>query len=130
RSYKVVEEQMTREGEPFVVNPEGNAFEKLVSGAGHNNDLATSDPAIGYSLRHRRTGAILKYGETTLFNDLPTGGVEQSRYTLAYLKRHNAEFVSETSGTKAQMHDWQHQKILEYQANNKGKRPPLNRNNY
>jgi len=32
----------------------------------HGNDLSTSKPTQGYSLRDRDTGKVLKYGETTL----------------------------------------------------------------
>ncbi len=53
----------------------------------------------------------------------------QTRYTKAYLQANNAEFSVETSGTKLQMHDWQHQRILDYIDAN-GEPPPLNFNTY
>ena len=94
---------------------------RRIPGPIHGNDLSTAVPAQGYSLQDRTTGAILKYGETTL----GTG-----RYTDAYLKAHNANMVFETSGTKKEMHKWQHDKIIEYMQQNGGNRPPLNKNNY
>jgi hypothetical protein len=33
----------------------------------------------------------------------------------------------EAKGTKREMHDWQHDKILEYKSKNNGQRPPLNK---
>lgn len=36
----------------------------------------------------------------------------------------------EAKGTKKQMHQWQHQKILAYKKKNNGKRPPLNKSDY
>jgi hypothetical protein len=83
----------------------------------HGNDHSTIKPAEGYSLRDRDTGAVLKYGETTLH----TG-----RYTKAYLKKHNAVMVFEAKGSKKEMHTWQHERIMEYRAENFVRRPPLN----
>ena len=128
-SFKEVQEQLAQEGERLVVNPEGEDFDKLVSGVTHNNDLMTTDPAMGYTLRDRTTGEVLKYGETTLFEEGADGTVTQTRYSQADLKANNAEFFVETQGTKAQMHDWQHQQILDYIDAN-GIKPPLNFNLY
>jgi len=50
----------------------------------HGNDLSTTKPAQGYSLRDRDTGEVLKYGETTL---------GRSRYTKQYLEKHNAKVI-------------------------------------
>ncbi len=36
----------------------------------------------------------------------------------------------ETKGTKKEMHEWQHKKILAYKKKNNGKRPPLNKSDY
>lgn len=36
----------------------------------------------------------------------------------------------QANGTKREMHDWQHEKILEYKANNNGQRPPLNKSDW
>ena len=33
-------------------------------------------------------------------------------------------------GTKREMHDWQHEKILEYKAEHGGQRPPLNKSDW
>jgi RHS repeat-associated protein len=78
-------------------------------------------PAQGYTLRNRSTGEILKYGETTR---------GEQRYSRSYLRQINAEMVIEVSGTKAEMHAWQHQKILEYKSSHGGQRPPLNKSDY
>jgi hypothetical protein len=92
-----------------------------LTGRLHGTDLSTTKPAQGYSLRDRNTGEVLKYGETTL---------GKGRYTSKYLEEHNAEMVFETKGTKAEMHKWQNEKILEYKAANNGSRPPLNKSDW
>ena len=94
-----------------------------VSTAGelHPNNLDTTKPAQGYTLRDRDTGEVLKYGETTKGT---------ARYTKQYLKEHNARIVFEAQGTKRDMHNWQHKKILEYKAQHDGARPPLNKSDW
>jgi RHS repeat-associated protein len=87
----------------------------------HGNDHRTTKPAEGYSLRDKDTGEVLKYGETTQ----GTG-----RYSKEFLKDHNADMVFEAKGTKAEMHTWQHNKILEYKEQHDGARPPLNKSDY
>jgi hypothetical protein len=87
----------------------------------HGNNLNTTKPAQGYSLRDRDTGRLLKYGETTR---------GPKRYSQKYLEKNNAEMVFETKGSKRQMHQWQHQKILDHKAANSGERPPLNKSDY
>jgi hypothetical protein len=87
----------------------------------HGNDLRTTKPAKGYTLRDRNTDTILKYGETTL---------GKRRYTDKFLDQHNAKLDFEAKGTKAEMHQWQHKKILEYKAMNNGQRPPLNKSDW
>ncbi|WP_019143026.1 SpvB/TcaC N-terminal domain-containing protein [Noviherbaspirillum massiliense] len=87
----------------------------------HGNNLNTTKPAQGYTLRNRDTGEILKYGETTRGT---------ARYSQKYLKDNNARMVFEAQGTKREMHQWQHEKILEYKTTNGGQRPPLNKSDY
>ena len=78
-------------------------------------------PAEGYTLRSRRTGEVLKYGETTR---------GPQRYSQKYLESVDTEILFEATGTKAQMYEWQHQRILEYEAAHGGQRPPLNKSDY
>lgn len=87
----------------------------------HGNNLNTTTPAQGYTLRDRNTGEILKYGETTR---------GYARYSKRYLRENNAIMFFEAKGTKKEMHAWQHERILEYKANNQGNRPRLNRSDY
>ncbi len=87
----------------------------------HGNIKDSGLPAEGYSIRSRRTGEVLKYGETTR---------GEQRYSRRYFEAVDARLVFETSGTKAEMHEWQHQKILEYKAAHGGKRPPFNKSDY
>lgn len=87
----------------------------------HGNSLSTTKPAQGYALRNRDTKNVLKYGETTQGN---------KRYTQKYLRDNNAYMDFAADGTKLEMHNWQHEKILEYKANNNGQRPPLNKSDW
>lgn len=85
-------------------------------GPEHGNSLSTSKPAEGYVLKHRDTHEILKYGETTRGT---------RRYTKAYLEKHEAYMEFVTSGTKAEMHMWQH-RMIEGHIYVTGQRPKLN----
>jgi hypothetical protein len=88
----------------------------------HGNNLATTAPARGYALVDKQTGEVLHYGETTMPGT--------TRYSDEYLKEINARMDFQASGTKAEMHDWQNQQILDYMYSTKGLRPPLNFSNY
>ncbi|SRR6266568_4268867 len=87
----------------------------------HGNDLRSTAPAIGYTLRDLTTGLVAKFGETTK-------GV--ARYTQKYYREMNVRLQKEVRGTKAEMHSWQHEKIVEYKKLNNGNRPRLNRSDY
>ena len=87
----------------------------------HGNSLSTNKPAQGYALRDRNTKEILKYGETTRGN---------KRYSRKYLKENNAYIDFMAAGTKREMHDWQHQQILNYKEANNGLRPELNKSDW
>ena len=84
----------------------------------HNNSLKTDKITEGYILRDITTHEILKYGETTR-------GLK--RYTNTYLTKHHAYMDFVAKGTKAEMHQWQHEMILNY-ISVAGQRPPLNKN--
>ncbi|HDX9628485.1 TPA: hypothetical protein ROY30_002144 [Bacillus cereus] len=87
----------------------------------HKNSHSTKAPAIGYSLRDKKTHAVLKYGETTQGT---------ARYTQKFYKQHNAYMLFEAKGTKKEMHEWQHKKTLAYKKKHNEKRPPLNKSDY
>ena len=89
----------------------------LVHNTCSGNSLLTIKPAQGYALVDRDSGAILKYGETTL---------GQSRYTKNFLDANNADMRFLTSGSKYDMHFWQHDQIVNY-INIFGERPSLNK---
>ncbi|MFH1373987.1 MAG: RHS repeat-associated core domain-containing protein [bacterium] len=93
----------------------------------HGNKL-DDKPAEGYTLQDRDTGEIKKYGETTWGEDA-FGRGKQKRYTKKYLKKQNVDYVKEKSGTKKEMHQWQHKKILQHKKEH-GKRPDLNKSDY
>ena len=94
---------------------------KSQSHSNHGNSLNTTKPAKGYALKDNDTDGILKYGETTR---------GENRYTKKYLKENNAYMDFQANGTKREMHDWQHEKILEYKENNNGQRPSLNKSDW
>ena len=90
----------------------------------HNNSLNSTKPADGYALVPRNNpSVILKYGETTM-------GTQ--RYTQKYLNNlvpGGAIMDFRASGTKYEMHYWQHNMILEYTEMH-GKRPPFNKSDW
>ena len=96
-------------------------LEKLDVRYPHGNVKDSGLPAEGYTLRSRRTGEVLKYGETTR---------GPQRYSQKYLESVDTEILFEATGTKAQMYEWQHQRILEYEAAHGGQRPPLNKSDF
>jgi hypothetical protein len=83
--------------------------------------LLTDKPAVGYTLKDKDTGEILKYGETTR---------GQKRYTQKFYRDNNAEMQIEAQGTKKEMHTWQNDRILEHKLNNNGNRPSLNKSDW
>jgi|GEM_PF-1697233 len=89
-----------------------NANEKL-----HGNSLETTKEATGYALRDIDTNEVLKYGETTRGT---------SRYTREFYNQTNSYMDTMATGTKYEMHFWQHDMIMEYNNLN-GVKPPLNK---
>ncbi|MEO7702082.1 MAG: Ig-like domain-containing protein [Opitutus sp.] len=87
----------------------------------HANSHRSPKPAEGYSLRDRETGEVLKFGETTQ---------NTKRYSKKFLKDNDAVMEFEAAGTKKEMHQWQHEKILEYKSTHGGDRPPMNKSDY
>jgi len=106
----------------------GDEAKKIFKASKHKNIL-NDTPAEGYTLKDKKNGEIKKYGETTRGED-EFGGGKQKRYSKKYLKDNNLRYEKEVSGTKKDMHKWQHEKILDYKAKNGGKRPLLNKSDY
>lgn len=89
--------------------------------ARHGNSHATTAPALGYKLVDRDDKSkTLIFGETT---------AHSTRYSKKFLDKNNAEMIPMASGTKKEMHQWQHQQILDYKMQH-GERPRLNENDY
>jgi len=103
------------------VSEAASSAKSISAKSNHGNSLNTTKPAQGYALKNRNTGEVLKYGETTR---------GEKRYTKKYLNKNNARIEFQTNGTKREMHDWQHEKILDYKTNNKGQRPRLNKSDW
>ncbi|CAM3315541.1 RHS repeat-associated core domain-containing protein [Paracoccus aminovorans] len=89
-----------------------------VSDGTHGNSHATTKPAYGYILRDRDTHQPVKFGETTERNPF-------RRYSQSYYDKHNVYMDPVKKGTKQQMHQWQHERIVQYK-NRHGFRPRLN----
>ena len=91
----------------------------------HGNSLYTTKPAQGYALVPRNNPkVILKYGETTM-------GV--NRYSKTYLNNlvpGGADMRFKASGTKYDMHYWQHNMIIDYKNHHNGNRPPFNKSDW
>jgi RHS repeat-associated protein len=86
----------------------------------HGNSLQSTRTNYGYTLRDQDTKQILKFGETQ--NPV-------ARYSQKYLDSHNAFLNPETSGSKSEVHQWQHNQITQYKAQN-GNLPPLNKSEW
>jgi len=82
----------------------------------HGNSLLTTKPCYGYALRDRTTDEILKYGDTLY---------PETRYTQVYLDSIQARLDIMAQGSKAEMHEWQHDQILDY-FDSCGQFPPYN----
>ncbi len=87
----------------------------------HGNSLDYKGKVTGYTLRDRDSGQILKFGETNN---------PGKRYNPKYLNQNKADLLKEIEGAKREIHQWQHDKIIEYKANNNGQRPKLNKSDY
>lgn len=89
---------------------------KKISDGTHGNSLDYEGVNYDYKLVDKDTGEVLKYGESI---------TPDTRYTKKYLESINAKMEIMTSGTKLDIHNWQHDMIREY-FNKNGIRPPAN----
>lgn len=87
----------------------------------HGNDLRNTKTNYGYTLRNKSTGEVLKYGETIN---------PDTRYSTKYLEQNNAYMQIETTGSKLEIHNWQHEQILNYKDMHDGLRPLLNKSDW
>ncbi len=86
-------------------------------GGTHGNSLDHEGTNYGYRLIDKDTGEVLKYGETLNPN---------TRYSQTYLDANNAKMEIITSGSKLDIHYWQHIQIENYYLEY-GKLPGLNK---
>ena len=114
-------------GEYYTYDDNGNQV-RVNSPSTHGNTL-NDTPAECYGLYCRDTGEVKKYGETIHGEDRYGAG-NQQRYSDDYLIKHNVDYKPIETGTKVDMHQLQHELIEEHKANNDGKRPDLNKNDY
>ena len=82
----------------------------------HGNSLKSTKTNYGYRLVHKTTGKTMKYRESIY-------GVK--RYSNAFYTRTNTRMDIMISGTKAEIHLWQHNKIVQY-FDDFGALPPMN----
>lgn len=75
----------------------------------HGNDLRNTAITTGYTLRDKISGAIQKIGETMY---------PATRYSERWLKNNGLVFQEETTGTKFDMHIWEHEKLGSYLFDN------------
>ncbi|AEP36794.1 RHS repeat-associated core domain-containing protein [Taylorella asinigenitalis] len=87
----------------------------------HGNSHQCSKKTYGYVLKDIDTDEILKFGETTN---------PKKRYSKSFLENENAWMEIITSGSKKDMHQWQHKEILNYKNCHGGFRPPLNKSDW
>ena len=106
-----------------------NGIQRSVKSPNEHGNTLGDQPAELYCLECRRTGEVLKYGETTHGEDRYGVG-NQKRYSTDYLEENNAEYKKLDSGTKTDMHKKQTELINEYKDENGGVRPPLNKSDY
>ena len=102
------------------------AYPKPAASSVHGNSHASTRTTYGYIIREINpdgsNGRILKFGETS--EPRPT-----QRYSQGFYKTHNARMIPVKVGTKAEMHRWQHERIMQYKERH-GVRPALNKCNY
>ena len=83
----------------------------------HGNSLKSTKETIGYALRKRDSGEIMKYGETTRGT---------KRYTQKFYRENDVYMEPMAKGTKYEMHYWQHERIQTF-FNKYGHVPPMNK---
>ena len=93
---------------------------KATTTGNHGNSSSNSNTNYGHSLVDKDTGEILKFGETIHPN---------SRYTREYLNNNNAIMKIMDSGSKVDMHNWQHD-MIEYYFDKYKILPPLNKSRW
>lgn len=89
----------------------------VVKKAVHGNSLKSTKLTYGYVLKDEATKEILKFGETSK---------GASRYTNKFYTSTNSRMFIITSGTKCEMHYWQHNQIISF-LDTYGTKPPLNK---
>ena len=101
----------------------GSAVDDVAGGGKgiHGNSLQYPGEVTGYSLRDIDTLEVLKYGETSN---------PAQRYTQKFLDEHNAFLYREVTGSKVEMHNWQHEQIIKYKEVYNGNRPVLNKSDW
>ena len=86
----------------------------------HGNSLNTTKKTVGYALVKNDTLEVMKYGETTRGT---------KRYTKKFYEENNVHMEIMETGSKREMHMWQHYKILDYKEKY-GKRPIWNKSDW
>ena len=90
---------------------------KKVAKKVHGNSLNCQSINYGYALRKNGTNEILKYGESIKGT---------KRYTYKFYEKNDCYMDIIISGSKKDIHNWQHNMIVEY-VNKYGHKPPMNK---
>jgi hypothetical protein len=85
----------------------------------HANSLDFAGENYGYKLVQKESGAVLKFGETTN---------PRTRYSDQWLSANNLQLNVVVYGSKAAVHDWQHEMIISTRG--AGAPLPLNKSNW
>lgn len=88
----------------------------LVHNKCHNNSLNSEETNYGYALKDSDTNRILKYGESIY---------KYRRYSKRFYSLNNCYMDVMVSGSKREIHQWQHEKIIGY-VYITGETPPMN----
>jgi len=109
-----------KEGLKYAAKESIKQVAKDQLGLTHGNSNKSRKVAEGYALVGRKTGQVLKYGETTR---------GPKRYSQKYLKSKDAIMEFRSRGTKANMKKWETKNIRDHTEKH-GKRPPLNKTDH
>ncbi len=133
----VVTDQTTPDGQPIYRRESGGYYtidpvtgrQQVVGSPSNHGNVLNDTPAECYALSCRETGTVKKYGET-IHGENRYGTGNQKRYSDDFLIEQNVDYRPIETGTKREMHQLQHELIIEHKKNNDGKRPDLNQSDY
>ena len=91
------------------------------NGKKHGNSLDYEGTNYGYILFDTNTNEVRKFGESIH---------PEKRYLKSYLEEEHVYMNIVKKGSKKEIHDWQHEMILNYKKRHNNHRPDLNYSDY